>query len=137
MPDTEFTIDHPYGHQTRDGRKVRILCTDAKGRHPIVGLIDDETPDSWEKDGSFDSECDPGHPLDLINSPAPRKTVWVNMAVDGNNNTILEAWGIKENADRNPLLASNKNSATGREFTRFACVEIEVPAVGTGLGEGR
>ena len=43
---------------TRDGRKARILCTDAKGEYPIIALIEsfygnEETPGSFSRDGSY------------------------------------------------------------------------------------
>ena len=45
---------------TRDGKPVRILCTDAKGDYPIVGLIhytygdEREVPESYTENGSYD-----------------------------------------------------------------------------------
>ena len=39
---------------TRDGRSVRIKCTDAMGGHPVIGLVDRgdyEAPKSFTKDG--------------------------------------------------------------------------------------
>ena len=39
---------------TRDGRNVRIKCTDARGGHPVIGLVDRgdyEAPKSFTKDG--------------------------------------------------------------------------------------
>ena len=43
---------------TRDGRKARILCTDAKGQYPIIALvkrkdIDEEYAESYTKDGRY------------------------------------------------------------------------------------
>ncbi len=39
---------------TRDGRAVRILCTDGQGRRPVVGFVEgDEYPSTWSKDGTF------------------------------------------------------------------------------------
>ena len=35
---------------TRDGRKARILCTDAKGDYPIVALVE-------ENDGEYSVSC--------------------------------------------------------------------------------
>ena len=56
--------------QTRDGRKARIICTDALMFHsPTIALV--KGPDGWEKiykyqeDGSLDFADDTG--LDLIN----------------------------------------------------------------------
>lgn len=43
--------------KTRDGDPVRILCFNAKGMYPIVGLIDkgaDEVPMSYTREGKCD-----------------------------------------------------------------------------------
>lgn len=65
--------------QTRDGRKVRILCTDRKpivgslacSLNTVVGLVDmgdsGEQPHSWSPDGQFQSgRC---RELDLVQAP--------------------------------------------------------------------
>ena len=36
----EYLANHNRKVITRDGRNVRIRCTDAKGDYPIVGLVD-------------------------------------------------------------------------------------------------
>ena len=39
---------------TRNGRSVRIVCCDAKGGHPVIGLVDRgdyEAPKRFTKDG--------------------------------------------------------------------------------------
>lgn len=44
---------------TRDGRQVRIICTDAKCETPIVGLIrtdGEEVLQDFQKDGSYGDE---------------------------------------------------------------------------------
>ena len=70
--------------QTRNGRPVRILCTDRK--HPyytVIGLIEIDGVDTtkyWTEDGHYFSTRD-GHYfstrkenyLDLIQAPQPRK----------------------------------------------------------------
>ena len=43
---------------TRDGRKVRILCTEARGSYPIVALVERKNSEvddtfSYTKDGRF------------------------------------------------------------------------------------
>ena len=46
---------------TRDGRNVRIICTDAKGNYPVVGLVDCENSEvafNITKDGRIDSVLD-------------------------------------------------------------------------------
>ncbi len=74
--------------QTRDGRKVRILCTDRKHTNkeygPVVGLITqkdgNETYQSWFLDGRLygDQGADRGRKTDqdLVNSPTVH-TRWV------------------------------------------------------------
>lgn len=38
----------------RDGRHVRIFCTDCPGTYPVIGLVDgEEEPKSWTLDGVF------------------------------------------------------------------------------------
>ena len=43
---------------TRDGRKVRILCIDAKGYYPVIALVESvdgtvETPGSFSREGLY------------------------------------------------------------------------------------
>ena len=50
-------IDKNKNYVTRDGFDVRIIATDAKGRYPIVGLVDmdnAEYPRQWTEDGKAD-----------------------------------------------------------------------------------
>lgn len=67
---------------TRNGRKVkRILCTDARGRYPIVALVkaldnDNESAFSYTKDGHFDP--DEEHIYDLFFAPEKHEG-WVNV----------------------------------------------------------
>jgi hypothetical protein len=62
--------------QTRDGRKVRIVCADARSSHPIVGVVGapngNEAVHCWHKDGRWN---DHGDVLDLINPPTKREAV--------------------------------------------------------------
>lgn len=77
--------------QTRDGRKVRILCTDAKRWHDgesIVALVDSDTESgtqsvmTYMSDGRYYSKFE--SPYDLINIPEKRKlTGWLNMYESG------------------------------------------------------
>ena len=60
---------------TRDGRNVRIICTDAKGLCPIVGLVDYgkyEVAFNVTKNGKIDGV------LDLFFAPE-KKEGWVNV----------------------------------------------------------
>lgn len=68
---------------TRDGREVRIICTDAKGDEPIVALIynnnrDEENVYTYNKDGYFykSDSC-----LDLFFTPTKREG-WINIYKD-------------------------------------------------------
>lgn len=67
--------------QTRQGLLVRILCTDAKGVYPIVGLVsydrnNCEKPLQWTKEGYFNTSGPSAN--DLINIPQRlQKTIWI------------------------------------------------------------
>lgn len=79
----EFNLElakagHPV--QTRDGRPVRILCYDAEGLHPIVGLVTlkdkQEHPYCWTKKGVY-SICEKND-LDLVMATTKREG-WINI----------------------------------------------------------
>ena len=69
---------------TRDGRDVRIICTDAKGDEPIIALVynnnrDEENVYTYNRDGSFygdNYDC-----LDLFFASTKREG-WVNLFKD-------------------------------------------------------
>ena len=76
---------------TRDGRKARIICTDAKNDYPIVALI--ETPNGkegqpcgYKKDGAFvvgkKLSCD------LFFAPEKHEG-WVNIYLDADNSSYV------------------------------------------------
>jgi len=103
----EFTIDWPHGHVTRDGRKARIVCTDAKGLYPFVALIDDgkhEFSNRVNCNGVSYSCTD----YDLINAPAQKREFWMNVYEDGASHT----YPTKEDAD------------DFAELNRIACVHV-------------
>ena len=66
---------------TRDGRNVRIVCTDAKQPNPIIALV--ELPNHYEsvilysKTGKFWTNGKP-HPNDLFFA-SEKKEGWVNI----------------------------------------------------------
>lgn len=65
-------IDPSKQYTTRDGMAVRILATDAKGRHPIVGLVDVENaeyPRQWTEDGKADYRSFVTTNYDLVETP--------------------------------------------------------------------
>ena len=68
---------------TRDGRNVRVLCTNAKGDYPIVALIATldgsiEFVCKFKKDGHFLDNDDNNSNLDLFFVPEKYKG-WVNI----------------------------------------------------------
>lgn len=58
--------------QTKEGKRVRILCTDRKGDQPIIGIITDENGTewigSWGMDGKYYTGGSPSG-RDLVNVP--------------------------------------------------------------------
>ena len=66
---------------TRDGRAVRIICTDAKGDEPIIALVynnirDEENVYTYNRDGYFYGNNDSC--LDLFFATV-KKEGWVNV----------------------------------------------------------
>ena len=69
---------------TRDGREVRIICTDAKGDEPIIALVynnirEEENVYTYNRDGYFYGDNDSC--LDLFFAPIKREG-WVNIFKD-------------------------------------------------------
>ena len=80
-----MTLDFTRPVTTRDGRAVRILCTDAGGHLPVVGLIGSAVR-RWQLDGTaLDSPYK--HEDDIINPPVKRRG-WVNLYKDCNGKPI-------------------------------------------------
>jgi len=71
--------------QTRDGRKVRVLCTDGPGSRPVIGIIDgNKGPSTWclngaTSEGWFNPDLESESAL--INTPATPRTFerWFNV----------------------------------------------------------
>ena len=66
---------------TRDGREVRIICTDAKGEEPIIALVynknrDEENVYTYNREGIFYKDNDSC--LDLFFDTIKREG-WVNI----------------------------------------------------------
>ena len=69
---------------TRDGREVRIVCTDAKGEEPIIALVynnirDEENVYTYNREGIFYKDNDSC--LDLFFTTIKREG-WVNLFKD-------------------------------------------------------
>lgn len=81
-----MAIDFNKPVQTRDGRKVRVLCTDAKGDEPIIALVlyinGVEGLHRFGADGGYFAGSDQADELDLVN--VPESVVrWGNVYLDG------------------------------------------------------
>ena len=81
---TEYLKNPSQKVVTRDGREVRIICTDAKGDEPIIALVynnirEEENVYTYNRDGSFygdNYDC-----LDLFFAPI-KKEAWLNIYKD-------------------------------------------------------
>ena len=82
---------------TRDGRKVRIICTDAKGNCPVVGLVDYENYEvalNVTRNGKIDGVSD------LFFAPEKHEG-WVNVHKAGNTPYLDSCiWPAEEEAKK-------------------------------------
>ncbi len=77
---------------TRDGRKARIICFDAKGSFPIIALVDEKGEEfafSYTAGGKYSAEISISN-KDLMMLPE-KKEGWVNVYKDSVYNTKEEA----------------------------------------------
>ena len=87
---------------TRDGRKVRIICTDRKGATPIIALVNDglseELGHAFYSDGKIFSDED--NELDLFFAPEKHEG-WINIYADINDNSYPgnHIYSTKEEAE--------------------------------------
>lgn len=102
--------------QTRDGRKVRILCTDGNDKDfPIVGFIEGKSKTAhWQLTGQWASGEFHEGKADLVNVPEKR-VVWVNVypANATSKFELSDGHETKEAADM------------GFRTGRLACVRVE------------
>lgn len=64
-------IDVNKNYTTRDGFPVRLIATDAKGRYPVVGLVDMDNAEyvrQWTSEGKADYRENVKTNYDLINT---------------------------------------------------------------------
>ena len=78
---TEYLKNPSQKVVTRDGREVRIICTDAKGDEPIIVLVynknrDEENVYTYNRDGLFYKDNDSC--LDLFFDTIKREG-WINV----------------------------------------------------------
>ena len=100
-------IDFTKPVQTRDGKPVRVLCTDKAGGHCIVGIVQHDTCDTvrtWTKDGLYWKASVSKY--DLVQAPVKR-SVWLNMYPDR-----VISYKDKVNADMHAMQ------------DRVACIEV-------------
>ena len=81
---------------TRDGREVKIICTDAKGIFPVIGLVMDnpgsenssESPYSFRENGKY-NQCERFESsLDLFFAPEKHEG-WINIFKSSNDIAFL------------------------------------------------
>ena len=78
---TEYLKNTSQKVVTRDGREVRIICTDAKGDEPIIALVynnirEEENVYTYNREGIFYKDNDSC--LDLFFAPIKREG-WINV----------------------------------------------------------
>ena len=105
--------------RTRDGRKVRILCTDGPGKYPICGYKEGfDAPCTWRTDGRFaDSGAYSGN--DLVNIEPEPVTMWIPLFLgsDGKPFTSRTLYTTKESAEVRIGLCANFIATVPVTFT--------------------
>lgn len=115
------SIDWTKPVRTKDGRAVRVLCTDGPGDQPVIGIIDGaDGVDYWCINGRF--FFDGVNRRDLENVPPEPKRIRVERWANVYGDDEFFWWSSRESADR--------SAKPGR----FACVKITIDcAEGEGL----
>lgn len=105
-------IDWTKPVRTKDGRAVRILCTDGPGDYPVVGFVDGKTtPGTWTIYGYRNANA--VHDTDLENAPQRiQREYWVNVYKD--DEACIPMHQTLEEANR------------CAEYDRIACVKITI-----------
>lgn len=85
-----MAVDWTKPVQTRDGRPIRVLCTDQQGaKYPVLGLVKrkegKEDLEQWTLDGSFVADKGGPDEDDAINVPEPpeERIAYVNFYDNG------------------------------------------------------
>ena len=87
---------------TRDGRNVRIICTNAKGNFPIIALV--ETHNNTEvalrlsEDGHFYNDAEDSRDLFFATE---KQEGWINVYLDAENDSYVgtSIYKSKEDAE--------------------------------------
>ena len=105
-----MSIDFTKPLQTRDGKKVRLLCTDAREPYPVIALIEETkllgrfTSDGRDTRGAESS-------WDLINVPEEVTVdVWVNVYLQTGTNAKPQI-GLTYRTREDALEARTKSNA--------------------------
>ena len=84
---------------TRDGRSVKIICTNAKGNFPIIALVEtyngNETVLRLKENGRFYNDTE--NSSDLFFAPE-KKEGWINLFKINSTLTIGEVYNTEEEA---------------------------------------
>ena len=89
---------------TRDGRNVRIICTDAKGNFPIIALVethnDTEIALRLSEDGYFYSNDEDSRDLFFATE---KQEGWINVYLDAENDSYVgtRIYKSREDAENN------------------------------------
>lgn len=96
-------IDMKLTYSTRDGRSVRLLCTDGNDSdYPVIGIISGlHSTYSWFADGNFDPNNPDKHPYDLI-EVKPKIVVerWFNIFKPTSGDPFVALWPTEAEAIR-------------------------------------
>ena len=106
---TEYLKDPSQKVVTRDGRAVRIICTDYKSDYPIIGLVtieeNKELAYNFQKNGEY-YFTDKESSLDLFFAPTKKKG-WINIFRCKTDLYIGDVFETKEAAEKMGKLSKN------------------------------
>ena len=113
-----MTLDFTKPITTRDGRAVRILCTDGPGECPVVGFIKGATgPGCWYAHGAPQGTNGVATgPDSLINPPVKRRG-WVNLYLTGAGRVVTST-DVHETEESAKILSMNYG------FKKVATVQL-------------
>ena len=99
---------------TRDGRAVRIICTDAKGEEPIIALVynnirDEENVYTYNREGIFYKDNDSC--LDLFFAPIKREG-WTNVYKDKDGGVYLSGLIFESEKEAKEVVKDNNHYVT-------------------------
>ena len=115
---TEYLKNPSQKVVTRDGRAVRIICTDAKGDEPIIALIynknrDEENVYTYNREGIFYKDNDSC--LDLFFAPIKREG-WINIYKNNSSSRDRIAGDV---------FSSEKEAKEGKTIGYIKTIKIE------------